>query len=445
MISSDIRLYTWVDVEEVLLRIQEQGNWPQWLVWARSYWDGLTIGIRPGYQAQAKDWLREVYESRFRISSEKEMSEGLIILESLPENERILPIFFEETQEEPPVPKLKPSLSRPGVLWSPGGDIQSPESLASDLPPVVAFHSFKGGVGRTTHALALAQALTEDKQQVLLVDGDMEAPGISWVFEQRLPNPPVSFADFLALAHGDSSPDGKNAVQLVADRLQSGLIDGIYILPSFRSNAGFTSLEIRPEHLIQGAKNPFILTDILANLGKNLGVDVVLVDLHAGLSELAALLILDPRVYRIFVTTLSGQAISGTSAILELIGKRAPSTRDTEPLPALIISQVPEDNQHSDLVLETEKVLLEAARSFISEEAEPLTVITPFAENLLALPRSWEDVLTRIQRSGIVAKIRTLIDWLPVQRGKTVQEKIPSLKSQRESLTNFRRNKNFGR
>jgi MinD-like ATPase involved in chromosome partitioning or flagellar assembly len=434
MIPSDIRLYTWVDVEEVLLRIQERGNWPQWLVWARAYWDGLTIGILPGNQELAKNWLREIYEPRFRISSSEEIAEGMIILESIPENERTLQIFFEETEKEPPIPKLKPSLSRPGVLWSPGGDIQTPESLASDFPPVVAFHSFKGGVGRTTHALALAQALTEDKQQVLLVDGDMEAPGISWVFELRLPNPPVSFADFLALAHGDSSPDAKNAVQLVADRLQSALIDDIYILPSFRSTAGFTSLEIRPEHLIQGAKNPFILTDILASIGKTLGVDVVLVDLRAGLSELAAGLILDPRVYRIFVTTLSGQAISGTSAILELLGKRAPSTRDTEPLPALIISQVPEDNQHSDLVLEAEKILLEAARSFISEDAEPLTVITPFTENLLALPSSWEDVLTRIQRSGIVDKIRTLIDWLPVQRGETVQEEIPSLQSQRESL-----------
>jgi hypothetical protein len=60
MIPSDIRLYTWVDVEEVLLRQQKQDNWPKWLVWARTYWDGLTMGIRPGTQAEAKNWLSEI-------------------------------------------------------------------------------------------------------------------------------------------------------------------------------------------------------------------------------------------------------------------------------------------------------------------------------------------------------------------------------------------------
>jgi len=75
------------------------------------------------------------------------------------------------------------------------------------------------------------------------------------------------------------------------------------------------------------------LTDILASLGKSLGVDVVLVDLRAGLSELATGLILDPRVYRIFVTTLTGQSIAGTVRVLELIGERSPSTREEDPLP----------------------------------------------------------------------------------------------------------------
>jgi MinD-like ATPase involved in chromosome partitioning or flagellar assembly len=434
MIPSDIRLYTWVDVEEVLLRMQQQGDWPEWLVWARGYWDGLTIGIRPGTHEAAKNWMSKVYDPRFRMDSKLEIADCLIVLESIPENERTLPVLFEETEEEPPIPKLVPSLSRSGVLWQSTQDIEPPEIFPSDFPPIVAFHSFKGGVGRTTHALALAQALTTEKQRVLLVDGDMEAPGISWVFERRLPSPPVSFADLLALAHGDSSPEAENAVQLVADRLQSALIDGIYVLPSFRSHAGFTALEIRPEHLIQGSKNPFLLTQILASLGKALGVDVVLVDLRAGLSELAAGLILDPRVYRVFVTTLSGQSISGTTKLIELIANRAPSKREEEPLPALIFSQVPEDKQPTDLLVESEKKLLDAAQPFLEEDSEPVRVITPFADSLLALPPAWEDVITRLQRSGLVDAVRSLLEWLPGRQGEHIEESIPSLKSQRESL-----------
>ena len=80
MIPSDIRLYTWVDVQEVLLRKQQKGNWPEWLVWAQVYWDDLTMGIRPGTQAQAKDWLREIYDPRFQNDAERDAS---IVLEGL--------------------------------------------------------------------------------------------------------------------------------------------------------------------------------------------------------------------------------------------------------------------------------------------------------------------------------------------------------------------------
>jgi len=431
MIPSDIRLYTWVDVEEVLLRMQQ---WPEWLVWARAYWDELTMGIRPGTQVQAKDWLYQVYDPRFRINPEQEMVEGLIVLESLPNNERTLPVFFEETEEEPSTPRLTPSLSRPAVIWHPSENIKYPDILPPDLPPVVAFHSFKGGVGRTTHALALAQALTSKNQKVLLVDGDMEAPGISWVFERRLPNSPVSFADLLALAHGDPSPEAVDAIQLVADRLLSSVTDGIFVLPSFRSNEKLFSIEIRPEHLIVGAKNPFILTNILANIGKALGVDVVIVDLRAGISELAAGLILDPRVYRIFVTTLSGQSISGTIRLLELLGEKSPSTRDTDPLPTLIITQVPENEQGSDLVLEADNKLLEASRKIIGEDRELLRVITPFADSLLVLPPAWEDVINRLQRSGIVDAVRPLVEWLPGQQAQQIATSLTDLKSQRQQL-----------
>jgi hypothetical protein len=279
-----------------------------------------------------------------------------------------------------------------------------------------------------------------------------------------LPNSPVSFADLLALAHGDPSPEAVDAIQLVADRLLSSVTDGIFVLPSFRSNERFSSIEIRPEHLIVGAKNPFILTNLLANIGKALGVDVVIVDLRAGISELAAGLILDPRVYRIFVTTLSGQSISGTIRLLELLGEKSPSTRDTDPLPTLIITQVPENEQGSDLVLEADNKLLEASRKIIGEDREIqneqgsdlvleadnklieasrkiigenreiLRVITPFADSLLVLPPAWEDVINRLQRSGIVDAVRPLVEWLPGQQAQQIATSLTDLKSQRQQL-----------
>ena len=442
MIPSDIRLYTWVDVEEVLTRIQADGSLPNWLVWVRAYWDGLTMGIRPETQQQAKKWLSEVYDPRFRISSDAE-TEDLIILESLPGNERTLVVVFEETQDSPPAPRREPSLARAGILVPLQENPEFPPSFPSDLPPIIAFHSFKGGVGRTTHTIALAQALIEAKQKVLLVDGDLEAPGISWLLGQRLPTPPVSFSDLLALAHSDSSVNATNAVQLVADRLQSALVDSIYFLPSFRSMQGLNSLEVRPEHIIQGSENPFLITQILAELGKALAVDAVLIDLRAGLSELSAGLLLDPRVYRVFVTTASGQSVAGTAQLLELLAARAISTRENDPLPALIVSQVPEDGTHDDLVQEADFKLLQAVNAFVDEDQKVLplapTIKTYFVNNLLVIPLNWNEVITRLQRSGIVDSIRPLLEWLPTQRSEYVEEAPTSLRNQRESLRDFAR------
>ncbi|MDY6803382.1 MAG: AAA family ATPase [Cyanobacteriota bacterium] len=431
MIPSDIRLYTWVDVEDVFLRNKTENNWPKWLISASAYWDELSLEITPGSKEKAIKWLREVFQPRFRLGMNEEMTNCFIILESIKGDERTLPIWFEETEQQPLVPKFKPTLSRPGVIFFPTKNDEQPQFLPEYLPPVVAFHSFKGGVGRTTHALAFGQLLVEEKKRVLIVDGDLEAPGISWILENRLPNPPISFADFLALAHGDPSPNFEDTLRMSSDRLKSALIDGIYFLPAFRSTAGFNSLEIKPEHLIQSDKNGFLLTEILANLGKALGVDVVLIDLRSGLSELATGLILDPRVYRVFVTTLSEQSLEGTKQVLEIIGNRALSETEDNPLPALIFTKVPPE--HSEyLVAEPEQRLLEVMQPFLGQEREPVRITTVFSENLLVLPRNWEDVKHLLQQSGIEEKMRGLLEWLPADISPPIEEE--DLKSKRKRL-----------
>ncbi|NEQ88740.1 MAG: ParA family protein, partial [Moorea sp. SIO2I5] len=92
MIPSDIRLYTWVDVEEVLLRSQEQEQWPEDLVCARAYWDELVLGIRPSTQRSVKTWLQEVYDPRFQDNGQQ--GNDCIILESAEGNQRTLPIIL---------------------------------------------------------------------------------------------------------------------------------------------------------------------------------------------------------------------------------------------------------------------------------------------------------------------------------------------------------------
>ena len=439
MIPSDVRLYTWVDVEEVFLCAQQEGDWPEWLVWARAYWDSLTLGILLDKQDEALKWLSRKFDPRF------DAKQALILLESIQEKPRQLKVLFEETTDKPSRPRFTPRLARPSVLL-PHYEPEHPATLASDLPPVVAFHSFKGGVGRTLLTLALAKGLVEQgkRSRVLLVDGDLEAPGLTWLLDKRFPHRPISFVDFLALVHGDPTPTAEDSIELVADRVRDMFLEGIYVLPAFRSVGQFTSLEVKPEHLIQGAEDPFILTTMLAKLGKSLDVRAVILDLRAGLSELSTGLLLDPRVYRVLVTTLSSQSIEGTRYLLELLGKLAPSKQEEEPLPAFIISQVPDDFRKGDLVAPYEERLLEAAKPFLEDAQENDTPDLPhpvsyFDPNLTVLPDTWDEVMRRLRQSNLIQQISPLIDWLPglPLDEAELQINVEELKQKREQLAQF--------
>ncbi len=424
MIPSDIRLFTWVDVEEVLLRAQRENYWPEALIWARAYWDGVEIGVKPGAENQAEvvNWLETLFDPRFRSGDPSE-----ILLVSPETSSRTLPIWIEETEEEPSKRRFKPSLSRPLSVMPPSKPVHPHlEPLDDELPPVVIFHSFKGGVGRTLMSLALAQAIvnSDDRAKVLLIDGDLEAPGLTWLIRERFPELPVAFSDFLALVHGERDPLAKQSISLTAENLQSLILNNIYILPAFRSEGQFSSLEIKPEHLIEGADDPYRLTSLLARLGKALEVNVVIVDLRAGLSELSTGLLLDPRVYRILVTTLSDQSIQGTTKLLEILSDLSLPAEEYEPLPALIVTKVLRELVGSQVVDESLQVLTQAAEPFLEVEQENTSVDFPIQiiehqGHFVTLPAEWQRVCGLLDRYGIIKQITPLLDWIPIAAGET--------------------------
>lgn len=431
MLPRGVRLYTWIDVEQVLGQLRKQGKWPKGLVWVQAYWDGLTLGVRSQQdEDEILRWLNQQFEPRF------EQEDRLILLEALQSSPRRLPVRFELVEEDPTTPRpFVPSLARPTMLWHNDTLLAAPQPLEEDLPPVVAFHSFKGGVGRTLHLLALARILTApgtamQGAKILVVDADLEAPGITWLLRSRLPDLPISFADLLALVHGDPAEEADSALELVAERLQEVFIENIYVLPAFRSGEQFGVLDVRPEHLIRGASNPFFLTSLLARLGQAVGAEAVLVDLRAGLSDLSAGLLLDPRVYRVFVTTLSGQSVAGTRHMLRFVGQQAPSSGETDPIPAIVIAQVPKDLLQSETLQATEEALLSEVQTVAqgSDGAEkdlgsepdaapaPPCVITPLDPRLLTLPLSWSEAIEAIDQSLVMEPLKGLADWLPDPR-----------------------------
>lgn len=431
MIPNNVHLYTWVDVNEVLLLAQKQNDWPDPLVWARTYSDCLNVGIRPSTQQEVLSWLADKFTPSFSNGSSPH-----ILLESVLGESRQLEILLEETEEVPLRIRSRPWLAKPPVLWPPHeNDRQHPAPLPEELPPVVVFHSMSGDAERTLLSIAYSRALLSRQpagKPVLLIDGDIEAPRLTWLLRPKFPNPSISLADFLALVHSSPDPMGTESIQLVAERAKEFFFDGVYVLPAFRFGSPLASFEIKPEHLIQGLKDPFLLTTMLARLGQLIDVQAVIVDLRSGLSEQSTWLLLDPRVYRVLVTSQSGPSIEGTRYLLQLLAKAAPAKHKHEPLPALIVTTSTKQAQEASRGAMIEKQLLEAAKPLLAQKqaltgvgsADATDLLIQTAEidpQLATLPNSLREVTNLIEGSTLMAQMQPLVDWLP-QPNERVEE-----------------------
>ncbi len=208
-------------------------------------------------------------------------------------------------------------------------------------PICLSFHSFKGGVGRTLHALGLATFLVEKKKKkVLLVDADFEAPGTSWIFNSKYD---ISLSDLLILCHAEADEEFPYTKDIAAELIykQSYYKNNLFFLPAFKEKNDFGTLHITPEH-INTTKKPFRLQDLLYSIGAKLNVDYLIIDLRAGISDLAAPWLLDTTNTNIFVTTPSAQSLLGTALSLNKISEKLTLFGDfsPEPLPILVLSQV---------------------------------------------------------------------------------------------------------
>lgn len=210
-------------------------------------------------------------------------------------------------------------------------------------------------------------------------------------------------------------------------------------MPAFRTKSRWNTLEIRPEHL-NNSDHPFRLTDLLANLGEKLGVDVIIVDTRAGLSELSTGLLLDPRINRILVTTPSGQAIAGTLEVTSILKNYSPPRSDNDPLPGIIISMVLKELVEQNAVpgeAELRKALegFQSGDSADSDIEIPLyPLISTFDQGLLSLPLDWDRVLNLLEKSNLMEGIRAIAATVPLKNSEKIENSASARINQASSL-----------
>ena len=416
MIGNRVRYYSWVDIQDRLISELPQHPLPQGVKL-----ELYSIGLYVYHTAEVSP--ESVLAILTNIFPNGVEDEGLE-LESLDLSaKRYLPIIFEEIEadEAQSLPRFQPSFSRPSVFAS--MTVPSPVQRENAEPVMIATHSFKGGVGRTLHAMVMALSLSNKSEApILLIDADFEAPGITWTQV----NPEVSFTDFLNLVH--SEPEPERAIELVSREIRNQREGNIFILPAFRTDHQLRSLEIKPEHIFRFHENPFILTDFVADLANELGVSHVIIDLRAGISELSSSWLLDPRVANIVVSTLSSQSVDGTMTVLELLSQNEQKFElsPADP-PALIVSQVAperlnemadiwkaENGESSNTQGQNMARLRDAMAQYLtSADFEPDVqsplAISPLYSELQVLSNDWQQIKDAISRTGIQDNVEEIL------------------------------------
>lgn len=423
------RLLTWLDVERFLK--QETELWaklPSYIHAIDCFADGMEI-YYSGEETHVSAWLKEVFGHVVYQSEEKYIR---LRIANTP-----YPISFtQEAADESTNRRKLPHYP----LWrdmaylpykeledldanaiSTSTQAETPNEITAeypkeweDAPRLVSFHSFKGGVGRTTalttYVAACFQHQPSQPKKILIVDADLEAPGVSfWLDINNYPK--VSFIKFLEAMHYPPQ-DEATSLDYFASELRktsldiSGSLHELFILPAALDLAEIQDMPVQPEHLARNPKNPWILADYLWQLGKRLGVDTVFIDLRAGLSELASPILFDPRIEHFLVSTVAPQSVIGMAEVLKRLfafNQRYALEKQNELKPSIILSLLTKN-------LRETKAYQEALEKFnmaypaIQEEGDGIDFLeADFQESLMSIA-SVNEAINLLQKHGVFYK-----------------------------------------
>lgn len=288
--------------------------------------------------------------------------------------------------------------------------------IQSSLPgdcPMIAFHSYKGGVGRTLSLLAFAKAWSaqspEDK--LWIIDSDIEAPGITWLLEQENGEGDVfSYLDLMEFIQASLLDEEKleQVVNMIAGSTikidtDERMVEH-FVMPTYRYQEQLLDIYSNPESIASGYKNRYLLAEILSKIGKQLGVSAILIDLRAGVSEFSAPLLFDPRVKKYIVTSTSFQSVQGTQMLLAQICKGLPIEANGI-VPEIFLTMVQENvdtvNIKSSLL---EKYNIDKDDSYMDN----LITELPFTDELIHLS-SFKQIIKKLDGREMYFNISRLV------------------------------------
>ncbi len=371
-----ITLFTWQDVERTLYTYRS--NWPKGWKNIEVFSTELCIYTEKAdkiIENETNQFLKQLFKNYFMGTHIRIPITDSMITVSLYEFDD-----NSDSESRQPFPLFKDFLYVSGE-----NDIHLDKLQGV---PILAFHSYKGGVGRTLALITFVRNMIDiygGGKKVLIVDSDIEAPGLTWLGEQQNGSYNISYIDLLNIisAKGTDEKIFEELSHIAENSLltfhNAKMSVPQYFLPTYRITDQLLDIYSNPERIMSGEQNKYIISDALSMLGQKLKADLVLVDLRAGVSEYSAPLLFDPRVKKIVVTSTSNQSVIGTNLLirqlkkqknnsiykilLTMVQKDLLSDKDREKLYSLLISYGKDDEDSVDTDISKLDSIIEIPKS----------------------------------------------------------------------------------
>ena len=415
-----MRLYTWKDIDRCLRMHKKE--WKTSILAMDVYPDELYI-----YSRESKEAIEEILASILNCTiknNEIELELGgehiQIIIEE-PEDELI------SSSDHETIPLFKNILYQEDSAY----DSNMITSAGDGRVPVIAFHSYKGGVGRTLSLLSFIKAWTEKRNKdrsLLVIDADIEAPGLSWICDGINREQSFSYLDLMEISQ--LSRDAKQLAISVKERIKINTFsfeskERVYtqfFMPTYRYEEQLLDIYASPQSVVQGYNKRYFIGEVLSSIGKELGVEAVVIDLRAGMSELSAPLLFDPLIKKYIVSSTSYQSCIGTEMLLRQLLKGMMIDEDTL-IPEVLITMV----QNNDNTESIHEIIREPYEKNISEDDQDLLdhVIydLDYASELIRLD-SLQSIMSSLEDRRFHEKICSIVESNHLTQKKDTNELI---------------------
>ncbi|MXX95055.1 MAG: AAA family ATPase [Gammaproteobacteria bacterium] len=238
---------------------------------------------------------------------------------------------------------------------------------------ITTFYSFKGGVGRSMALVNAGVELARRGRRVLLIDFDLEAPGIDTFNSLNLEKPTLGLVDFVNsyLTTGISDEFEKYVVECKPDFPDKDA-GNIWLMPAGGKEHSFANLSQSIDWWdLYTKRDGFLLMEDLKQQWKDkLNPDYVLIDSRTGHTDVGGICTRQlPDAVTIFYFP-NEQNLRGLRKLVKDIRSEKDAPRNKEIQLHFVMSNVPDlDDEHQILEKEISKFKLQ-----LELEREPLIV-----------------------------------------------------------------------